>query len=129
MTLDLPGSATLVATTAISVRGLDHSGTYEAFEHVGERTADRLVAKLDHLASNSTGREGSLSPTPTDPERREVYSSAQAAKRAGRYVEARAGFESVAASSRRGTSASSRARLNVLPAPSTSSAWQWKNRC
>lgn len=101
MTLDVPGAPTLVATAAISVRGLDYREIYEAFEHAGERSAERLVAKLDQLAANSVAGVASASTDPkvADPARREIYSAAQADKRAGRYAEARAGFESVAATS------------------------------
>ena len=99
MTLDFPGSPTLVATAAISIRALDYRGIYEAFEFVGEQTADRLAAKLDHLSSARFDPDGVASRAKADPKRRQAFSAAQLAKRAGRYAEARMGFEAVVASS------------------------------
>ncbi len=97
ITLDVPGSPTLVSTASISVRALDHAGIFGALEHVGEQAADRLVAKLDLLRDPKL-RPGDGSGAPLgDGERRRVYDEAQQAKRTGRYAEARSGFESVVA--------------------------------
>lgn len=98
ITLDVPGSPTLVSTASISVHGLDHAGIYDALEHVGERAADRLAAKLDLL--RSTNRAGRIRPDirKDDPARRRTYDKAQAAKRVGEYDEARILFETVVAS-------------------------------
>lgn len=96
--LDVPGSPTLVSTASISVRALDHSGIYEALEHVGVRAADRLVAKLDLLQKHNLA--GTLEPDirSDDPARRKLYDEAQSLKRSARYAEARSSFESIVAS-------------------------------
>ena len=96
--LDVPGSPTLVSTASISVRALDHAGIYDAFEHVGERAADRLVAKLDLLQNHNLA--GNLKPNiqSNDPERHKLYDEAQSLKRSARYAEARSSFESIVAS-------------------------------
>ena len=98
ITLDVKGSATLVSTASISVHALDHAGIYDALEHVGERAADRLAAKLDLL--QNIGRASGIRPDAggDDPARRRTYDEAQAAKRLGRYDEARLSFEAVVAS-------------------------------
>jgi tetratricopeptide (TPR) repeat protein len=98
MTLDVAGSATLVSTASISVHGLDHGGIYDAFEHVGEQAADRLVAKLNLLEAARQGRGIRADARVDDPERRKTYEAAQIAKREGRYAEAQSAFEAVAAS-------------------------------
>jgi hypothetical protein len=95
ITLDVKGSPTLVSTASISVRALDHAGIYAALEHVGERAADRLAAKLDLLRDGRFARNGGLDTQHDDPERRRTYDGAQAAKRAGRYNEARLSFEAI----------------------------------
>ena len=99
MTLDVEGSPTLVSTASISVHDLDHAGIYDALEHVGERAADRMAAKLDLL--QSTGLSSGVRPDmrSDDPARRRTYDKAQAAKRLGQYAEARISFEEVVASS------------------------------
>jgi hypothetical protein len=98
ITLDVQGSPTLVSTASISVHGLDHAGIYDALEHVGERAADRLAAKLDLL--QSTNPAGHIRPDmrKDDPARRRTYDKAQTAKRVGEYDEARILFETVVAS-------------------------------
>ncbi len=98
ITLDVQGSPTLVSTASISVHGLDHAGIYNALEHVGERAADRLAAKLDLL--QNTRRDRGIRPDirKDDPARRRTYDEAQAAKRVGEYNEARILFETVVAS-------------------------------
>ena len=98
ITLDVPGSPTLVSTASISVRNLDHAGIYGAFEHVGARAADRLVAKLDLLRDASLGDVARPGGRTDDPARRRAYDAAQASKRAGRYCEARALFEAIVSS-------------------------------
>jgi len=98
ITLDVPGSPTLLSTASISVRKLDHAGIYAAFEHVGTRAADRLVAKLDLLRDAFLGDVARPSGRSDDPARRQAYDAAQAAKRAGRYSEARALFEAIVSS-------------------------------
>ncbi len=67
-------------------------------EHVGERAADRLAAKLDLL--QSTNPAGHIRPDmrKDDPARRRTYDKAQTAKRVGEYDEARILFETVVAS-------------------------------
>jgi hypothetical protein len=99
ITLDVQGSPTLVSTASISVHALDHAGIYDALEHVGERAADRLAAKLDLLqnARFSGGTRPDM--RSDDPARRRSYDEAQAAKRLGQYGEARISFEAVVASS------------------------------
>jgi len=98
ITLDVQGSPTLVSTASISVRALDHAGIYDALEHVGKRAADRLAAKLDLL--QNPRHAGAILPhtRSDDPARRRTYDAAQAAKRIGRYSEARIKFEAVVAS-------------------------------
>jgi tetratricopeptide (TPR) repeat protein len=99
ITLNVQGSPTLVSTASISVHGLDHAGIYDALEHVGERAADRLAAKLD-LLQNTRRADGAGPEIPKDdPARRQTYDQAQAAKREGNYNEARILFETVVASS------------------------------
>jgi hypothetical protein len=98
ITLNVPGSPTLLSTASISVRNLDHAGIYGAFEHVGARAADRLVAKLDLLRDAFLGDVARPSGATDDPTRRQAYDAAQAAKRAGRYSEARALFEAIVSS-------------------------------
>ena len=96
--LDVAGSPSLVATASISVHALDHAGIYDALEHVGERAADRLVAKLDLLQNQNLA--GRLEPNiqSDDPARRRLYDEAQSLKRSARYAEARSSFESIVAS-------------------------------
>lgn len=98
ITLYVKGSPTLVSTASISVHALDHAGIYDALEHVGERAADRLAAKLD-LLQNAQLMDG-IRPDrrSDDPARRRTYDEAQTAKRMGRYNEARLSFEAVVAS-------------------------------
>jgi hypothetical protein len=98
ITLDVDGAPTLVSTASISVHALDHAGIYDALEHVGERAADRLAAKLDLL--QHTRMTDAIRPAvpSDDPARRQVYDKAQAAKRSGQYNEARISFEAVVAS-------------------------------
>ena len=78
ITLDVPGSPTLVSTASISVRALDHAGIFGALEHVGEQAADRLVAKLDLLRDPKL-RPGDGSETASD-----VGSTTRPSRRSGR---------------------------------------------
>lgn len=98
ITLDVAGSPTLISTASISVRALDHAGIYDALVHVGERAADRLVAKLDLLQDRALSPGGRKSTPRSDPARRKDYDRAQEAKRVGQYAEARVLFEAVVAS-------------------------------
>lgn len=95
ITLYVEGSPTLVSTASISVRALDHAGIYAALEHVGERAADRLAAKLDLLRNARLADDVGLEPRSDDPARRRIYDEAQVEKRAGRYEAARMSFEAV----------------------------------
>jgi len=99
ITLDVHGAPTLVSTASISVHALDHAGIYDALEHVGERAADRLAAKLDLLENKRLSHGARPELHSDDPARRRTYDEAQTAKRLGQYAKARISFEAVVASS------------------------------
>jgi len=91
--LDLPGEPTAVATTAVSVARLDYRGIYEAFEHAGRTSAERLAPKLPRVLGSAVeaveGKDVSL-------ERKALFARAQKAKRSRRFDDARRLFGELA---------------------------------
>lgn len=91
ITLQLPKSATYVASVSLDIHGMDYQGIYKAFEFVGTEAARRLNAKLA-LAQEPVATH---SPSP-DLETAALYDHAQQLKRKGKYSEARALYERIA---------------------------------
>ena len=87
MRLDRGGAPTAIATTAVSVAQLDHRGIFEAFEHAGRTSAERLLPNL-HGAARSGSGSRSDSRTTVSRERKALFDSAQQAKRARRFEDA-----------------------------------------
>ncbi len=104
--LDLPDQPSYVATSSISVRGLDHQGIYAAFEHIGRSAGQRLNDKIQALVVEpqpdltkqaSTTHPSGQQPGADDPQLRRLYDEAQRQKHRFHYQQARILFEQVAA--------------------------------
>lgn len=100
ITLAMDDRPTTVSTASISVRGLDHQGIFQAFEHIGRSSAERLNARIEALGlAGAESRPAAIQPGPpaaNDPVLKANFGDAQSAKHSGDYDRARVLFEAVA---------------------------------
>lgn len=88
--LHVPDEPSFVATSSISIEGLDRQGIYEALAYIGREVGGRLADRLGMLDEPESAPEGSE-------EIADLFNRGKERKRDGRFAEAREAFVQVEA--------------------------------
>ena len=97
--LTIPNQPSFISTSSISVHNLDYQGIYKAFEHIGNRSASYMTAKLNKfINTQNTNEPQKQEITENDIFLREQYQQAQRLKSEHNYTESALLFEIIATS-------------------------------